>query len=159
MSARRRRGAATGGSPVGRSCICLPRAARRDRGWRRDETISCLHEKRCVAAGTVDDAEWLSHAVGLRLPMGQAAHWRDRSYEPGVPPCGIVWLPDGVGQWQGGVGGFFVCVGSLFRSLVYEYVHYLFRIWASRWNLCGTPVDVVLACVRSGMRVESVFEI
>ena len=80
MSARRRRGAATGGSPVGRSCICLPRAARRDRGWRRDETISCLHEKRCVAAGTVDDAEWLSHAVGLRLPMGQAAHWRDRSY-------------------------------------------------------------------------------
>ena len=60
--------------------------------------------------------------------MGQAAHWRDRSYEPGVPPCGIVWLPDGVGQWQGGVGGFFVCVGSLFRSLVYEYVHFLFHI-------------------------------
>ena len=105
----------------------MPRAARRDRGWRRDETISCLHEKRCVAAGTVDDAEWLSHAVGCvfrwgRLPIGEIDHiWAC------APPCGIVWLPDGVGQWQGGVGGFFVCVGSLFRSLVYEYVHYLFQ--------------------------------
>ena len=48
-------------------------------------------------------------------------------FGPALPPCGIVWLPDGVGQWQGGVGGFFVCVGSLFRSLVYEYVHYLFQ--------------------------------
>ena len=57
--------------------------------------------------------------------MGQAAHWRDIINQlPALPPCGVVWLPDGLGQGQGGVGGLFARVGSLFRSLVYEYVHF-----------------------------------
>ena len=108
-AASRRSDAGGLGSPVGRSCFCLPRAARRDRGRRRT-TISCLHEKRCVAVGasTTRTGGRTSSGCGFRwgrLPIGEIDHiWACAA------ALGIVWLPDGVGQWQGGVGGLFrVC--------------------------------------------------
>ena len=124
-AAPRRSDAGGLGSPVGRSCFCLPRAARRDRGRRRT-TISCLHERRCVAAGasTTRTGGRTSSGCGFRwgrLPIGETSSISCLRCHP----CGIVGLPDGVGQWQGGVWGVFArAVGSLFRSLVYEYVHF-----------------------------------
>jgi len=77
-AAPRRSDAGGLGSPVGRSCFCLPRAARRDRGRRRT-TISCLHEKRCVAAGasTTRTGGRTSSGCGFRwgrLPIGEIDH-------------------------------------------------------------------------------------
>ena len=109
-AASRRSDAGGLGSPVGRSCFCLPRAARRDRGRRRT-TISCLHEKRSVAAGTVDDAERRPHVVGLRcggFRWGRLPMLGEIIFGPAPPPRGVVGLPDGAeGQAQGGVGGLF----------------------------------------------------
>ena len=77
-AASRRSDAGGLGSPVGRSCFCLPRAARRDRGRRRT-TISCLHEKRCVAVGasTTRTGGRTSSGCGFRwgrLPIGEIDH-------------------------------------------------------------------------------------
>ena len=160
LSARRRRGEATRaalGLPlVGAVSACrAPRDATAAGGATNNNKLSSRetlrrgrHRRR---RGVAVARRRVASSDGAGCPLA-----RSIIFGPALPPCGIVWLPDGVGQWQGGVGGFFVCVGSLFRSLVCTI---FFRIWASRWNLCGTPVDVVLACVRSGMRVGSVFEI
>ena len=156
MSARRRRGEATRAvsSPVGRSCFCLPRAARRDRGRRRT-TISCLHEKRCVAAGasTTRTGGRTSSGCGFRwgrLPIGEIDH----IWACACRPAGIVWLPDGVGQWQG-VGWLSCVLASLFRSLDTSTCTFFFRSLSVSLELVR---NTLLACVRSGMRVGSVFE-
>ena len=115
------------GGLVGRSWFSLPRAARRDRGRRRT-TISCLHEKRSVAAGTVDDAEWRPHVVGVRCGRLRSA-WAGCSLclglLPALPPCGVVWLPDGVCRSMvRRRSGLFARVGRLFGDSRAEYVHF-----------------------------------
>ena len=127
-AASRRSDAGGLGSPVGRSCFCLPRAARRDRGRRRT-TISCLHEKRCVAVGasTTRTGGRTSSGCGFRwgrLPIGEIDH---------IWACAAA-LRHRVAARRGRSmarrwGAFSCVLASLFRSLVYEYVHFLFPIF------------------------------
>ena len=101
------------------------RRRRRDRD-RGDRFPSCLHERRCVAAGTVDDAERRPHVVGVRCGRLRCAWGRlpigiEIIFGPALPPCGTVGLPGRPTvlkvKRRAALGGFSVC-WSLFRSLV-----------------------------------------
>ena len=87
------------------------RRRRRDRGDGLYASQVVL-TRRCRGR-RADDAERRPHVVGLRCGRLRCAWGRlPIIFGPALPPCGIVWLPDGVGERQGALGGFFVCVGK-----------------------------------------------
>jgi len=113
LSARRRRGAATRAVSTPVVALLAARRETRSRPAARRTTTSCLLRE-TLRTDTVDDAEVAAVARQRAADAeGQAAHWRDIINQlPALPPCGVVWLPDGVGERQGALGGFFVCVGK-----------------------------------------------
>ena len=74
-----------------------------------------------------DDAEGLSHVVGLRcggFRWGRLPILGEIIFGPAPPPCGVVWLPGGAEGQAQGVGGLFARVGSPFSEPRDEYVHF-----------------------------------
>ena len=141
----------------GRPCILKlvevefrSRRRRRDRD-RGDRFPSCLHERRCVAAGTVDDAEWLlSHVNGQlmrrgRLPIGETSSISCLRCRPAV-----LWgCPAVLKGKRGALGGFSRVSAAFLVSLVTSTCTFLKPIFKQLFKragsiLCGTRLDVVL---------------
>ena len=160
LSARRRRGAATRAVSTPVVALLAARRETRSRPAARRTTTSCLLRE-TLRTDTVDDAEVAAVARQRAADAeGQAAHWRDIINQlPALPPCGVVWLRDGVGQWRGGVGGFSRVLASLLGASCREYVHFSKTyLEAPRSKLCKTPLDIVPTRARSGMGAGSGFK-